>query len=140
MAITTKNILKKKLDIREQLESLPAPDMLTFGVLKGKDARRVPRWFMTAQELHALLKDSTKFMCSTGFTKAWGSPMDTLGFPYGIHDLGHTWTTRAVRLPGIHPRDVQQAAGCKYLTTTMATIRRNDEEDDDDASFVPDEE
>ena len=140
MAITTKNILNKKLNLVEQLIALPFPTVPTFDNLKGKDLRKVLHWFIDAQELHAILKDPIKLMCPTGFTQAWGELMDKLGFPYGIHDLRHTWTTRAVRLPGVHPRDVQQAAGHKHLTTTMGYMRRDDEDDQDDAPFVPDEE
>jgi integrase len=136
MAITTANVLNKKLGLKEQLIALPETGPV-FDDLKGKDLRKVPHWFIDPEKLHLMLSEPMKLMCPTRFTKIWGELMDKLDLPYGLHDLRHTWTTRAVRLKDVHPRDVQQAAGHKHLTTTMGYIRRDDEEDSDDDVYLP---
>ena len=61
--------------------------------------------------------------------------MIKLDLPYKIHDLRHTFITKAVRIHA--PRDVQLAVGHKDLRITMGYLR--DDRDLSDEEFEPDE-
>jgi integrase len=140
MAIQKGNFLKNKLEVKQQLIALPEPTKPVYDILKGKDLRSVPHsWFSNSKDIKEIMSLESTPMHPDTFTKIWEELMNKLGFPYSIHCIRHTWTTKAVRVPGVHPRDVQQAAGHKHLTTTMGYIQRDDARDDDDQPFFDDE-
>ncbi len=106
---------------------------LTYGALKGRESRRVPHWFARAGESHLwvdLIAKSQTRLTPTQFSREWDTFISNHNLKYRLHDLRHTFITRAVRA---YPHvDVMRAAGHKNIETTMAYLH-------DDRGFGDDE-
>ncbi len=61
--------------------------------------------------------------------------MRGLKLDYDIHDIRHSWTTRAVRVKKLHIRDVQLAAGHENIETTMGYLQ--DDRVFEEVPFIP---
>lgn len=117
LGLTTEDIRSGFLSIERQL--LRAPEgQRQFGPLKGREARKCPHWFSTPAETFKLITENLKYpMHPDTLTDRWNDLMSSMKLDYDIHDLRHTWVTRAIREK--NPRDVQLAAGHKNIQTTM---------------------
>lgn len=125
----TNCVFTKHLTLKKQLKKWnPKTQRKEFAPLKtagrqpvsGKEIeyRKIPHWFdVDPNDTCDLIEEGLKnLMTPTTLTKKWASLMDSLGFDYHIHDLRHTWITRArAKYPS---REVQLAAGHASIETT----------------------
>ena len=103
---------------------------------KGRATRKTPHWFTSPKKSHGWIQTvNATPMHPRTFAAAWTALMIKLDLPYKIHDLRHTFITKAVRIQA--PRDVQLAVGHKDLRITMGYLR--DDRDLSDEEFEPDE-
>jgi integrase len=122
MAIDPTCIRKDCLKAVRQLTSLPEPHRPGYGPLKGRKERRIPHWFCEPMIAYNWVSKIGPLMHPDTFSKRWTEYMSKLGFDYDIHDIRHTWTTKAIRLKEVVPRDVQLAAGHESIETTMGYL------------------
>jgi integrase len=137
MAVDHSCIKKDCLKITRQLINLPEQNKPEYGPLKSRRDRRVPHWFCEPSEAYRQVSLMKELMHPDTFSKRWAAFMVDLGFDYDIHDIRHTWTTKAIRLRDVVPRDVQLAAGHESIETTMGYL--HDDRVFDEEVFVPDE-
>lgn len=85
----------------------------------GRESRFIPHWLGIDPQLTFDWIEAGKshVMSPVTFTKKWRAAMRKLGMAYDIHELRHTWVTRA--LAQYNSRDVQLAAGHSNIETTM---------------------
>ncbi len=69
------------------------------------------------------------------FSKRWAEFMGSLDLDYDVHDIRHTWITKAIRQPGVVPRDVQLAAGHESISTTEGYL--HDDRVFEEVRFIP---
>lgn len=105
------DVKKDYLLVERSLKSLGV-----YTPTKGREARKVPHWFAKAKDAYAWIEDifeNKLQMHPDTLTEIWGE----LGTGYTIHDLRHTFITRAYRK---HPvADVSRTAGHKDIRTTQ---------------------
>ncbi len=135
MATDRSCVIKGYLKVVKQLMNAPEGGAPEFGPLKGRKERKVPHWFCGPEKPYELVGKVKALMHPDTFSKRWAEFMDDLGFDYDIHDIRHTWTTKAVRKANV--RDVQLAAGHENIETTMGYL--HDDRVFEDEPFVPDE-
>lgn len=135
MAIDHSSIMTNYLKVSKQLTGFPEPNKPVYGPLKGRKERKVPHWFCTPAQAYELVSQVEGLMHPDTFSRRWAELMAELGFDYDIHDLRHTWITRAIRLSGVHHRDVQLAAGHESIETTMGYL--HDDRAFGDELFTP---
>lgn len=110
-----------------------------YGVTKGRASRKIPYWFTTPAKAYHWIKE-IKLMNPRTLSRLWDEfildlmKQNLIKIEYNLHDLRHTWITRAIRQQKV-PRDVQLAAGHVSINTTMGYI--HDDRDLDDAPFIP---
>lgn len=99
-----------------------------IGPPKGREARKTPHWYATPAEAYDWIDNVlANPMHPRTLHERWTTLIDRLvrekliGAKYKIHDLRHTFITRAVR--AYSPRDVQLAVGHKDLRITMGYLR-----------------
>lgn len=103
-----------------------------FKPLKGRLARKVPYWYATPELTYRWI-ESIQPLHPRTLATIWDELMEQLGFKYNLHDIRHTWITRAIRTHT--PRDVQLAAGHVNIRTTMDYL--HDDRDLADKQFKP---
>ncbi len=96
--------------------------------LKGRKNRKVPYWFSSPKEAHALISALIPKSADT-----LGDEWAFVTKKYKLHDLRHTFITRALR--NHSARDVQLAVGHENLATTMKYA--HDDRDFGDEIWVP---
>jgi integrase len=101
---------------------------------KGKKRRKVPHhWFSKAERAYAWVEQITASpLHPDTLTELWGELMDKddLRMTYTLHDLRHTFLTRAYSL---YPVDeVRDAAGHKDIRTTQNYLRDRKRPDDEE--------
>lgn len=102
---------------------------------KPVEYREVHHWLgATPNRAYDLIEEAMpRLMHPTSLTKRWREYMISLGMTYDIHDLRHTWITRArAKYP---PRDVQLGAGHASSETTERYS--HDHREHDDKPFKP---
>lgn len=100
-------------------------------ILKGKENRKVPHWFSSPAKTYKLIEATAPLVVHPDtLGKEWAEFVTSIGLDYGLHDLRHTWITKAMRKYGKTPRDVQLAAGHKNIETTMDYLHDDRELDD----------
>ena len=134
MGLTPKDVRKGYLSVERQLIAF-TDGQPVYGPLKGRDIRQVPHWFCTPAEGYNLISQGvTILMHPDTFTDRWNELMNRLHLDYDIHDLRHTFITKAIR---VHKaRDVQLAVGHKNIETTMQYA--HDDRELEDEEFIPD--
>jgi hypothetical protein len=106
-----------------------------YSPLKGRQSRTVPHWFCKPGDAHRWISEAlSNLMHPDTFSDRWEQLMKRLALDYDIHDLRHTWVTKAIRVQA--PRDVQLAAGHKNIQTTMRYA--HDDRELDSEVFEPD--
>lgn len=105
-----------------------------FGPTKGRDKRETPHWYATPAEAYDWIDNMlANPMHPRTLAERWTDLMGDLGMGYHLHDLRHTFITKAVRT--YSPRDVQLAVGHKDLRITMGYLR--DDRDHSDEVWKP---
>lgn len=99
-----------------------------FAPTKGREKRKTPHWYATAAQAYDWIDNVLAHpMHPRTFAEKWDKLIKklirskTLTVAYKLHDLRHTFITRAVR--AYSPRDVQLAVGHKDLRITMSYLR-----------------
>lgn len=93
-------------------------DPITYGPLKGRKQRFVPHWFCNADACYAMVRRLILMHPDT-LTNKWSDLMKSLNYSYHFHDIRHTWTTNCWSIPGLLPKQIQDAAGHENIETTM---------------------
>jgi len=107
-----------------------------YKILKGKENRKTPHWYATPKQAHAWITAAqSRSIHKRTLSEKWSELMTKLGMSYHLHDLRHTFITKAVRQH--EPRDVQLAVGHKDLRITMGYL--HDDRGLEDEVFNPDE-
>lgn len=101
-----------------------------IGPPKGRESRKTPHWFASAPKAYAWITGvEASPMHPRTLSAKWDELMTVLDLPYHLHDLRHTFITKAVRKYA--PRDVQLAVGHKDLRITMKYLRDDRELEDE---------
>jgi len=114
LAIRLEDIKTDCLSIERQLIDLKP----TYGPLKGRKKRFVPHYFCTPADCYSYIK-SMKVIHPDTLTDKWAERMKLLELNYRFHDLRHTWVTNCWKIPGLLPKQIQDAAGHENIETTM---------------------
>lgn len=116
---STKAVRRDHLKISKQLRMVEGSDgKPVYGILKDKDQRSTPHWFITPDQTYKLVEESIdKKMHPDTFSVKWVAFMKELKMDYLLHDLRRTFITKALR--DQNARDVQLAVGHANLETTM---------------------
>lgn len=134
MGMKPEDVRKGFLSVERQLVAFTNGSPV-YGPLKGRQSRTCPHWFCKPDDAYGLIRDSqSNLMHPDTLTDLWNDLMGRLNLNYDIHDLRHTWVTKAIRIHA--PRDVQLAAGHKNLQTTMRYA--HDDREMDSEIFIPD--
>lgn len=133
LGLQPSDVLRGALHVARQLVRVPDKKRL-YGPLKGRELRDVPYWFCGPGDAYEWISSLPTIHPDT-FTDRWNILMDKLGLDYDIHDLRHTWCTKAGRIIKL-PRELQLAAGHKDLRTTMKYMK--DDSSVDRTVWVPD--
>lgn len=110
------DVKPKHLSIERQLVSSVPPK---YAPLKGRESRKCPHWFASPDEAYDWVVGMTevKLLTPKAFSNEWRIFMDSLGMTYDLHDLRHSFITKAV---GKYPsKEVMHAVGHKNIETTM---------------------
>ena len=135
LGVELTNVKKGYLAVEKQLNTFK-DKVPGYAILKGKESRRTPHWFATAEEAYQWVEAGQKNMIHPHtLSDLWAALMKSLKLSYDFHDLRHTWVTKALRLPLVLPVDVQLAAGHKNIQTTMGYA--HDDRELDDEQFTP---
>jgi integrase len=117
LALMQDDVLSDHLLIRRQLLSINHGNFV-YGSPKDKEERKVPHWFCDAKKAMKLVDQSMDYIVAPdSLTTAWALFMKKINMPYHMHDLRHTFMTRALREHDLI--DVQHAAGHSNPTTTL---------------------
>lgn len=143
VALQPGDVRKGHLSVTRQLERVGQ-----YTYLKGKQKRNVEHWYATPAQAHAWLTTIQteelvvhprtlsayfdEFIAALRDEKK-RSVKERLSQPYTLHDLRHTFITRALRDHGL--RDTQLAAGHKHISTTMSYA--HDDRDTSDEAYAP---
>lgn len=124
------DVKKGHLIVERTLETLkPA---LTFAPTKGGFTRTTPHWFSNPQQTFRWIEQAIKYRVDAdALSQLWKDMVDALGFKYDLHDLRHSFVTRALR-EGKTSRDVQLAVGHVHNKTTMGYAHDDRDTDGDD--------
>lgn len=129
LGVSMEDVKRGHLCVERQLERLGV-----FAPLKGRQTRRVPHWFAKPKDAYLNAEAGKKNLIHPRtLSERWTELMQALGMDYDLHDLRHSFITRAVRLHNI--RDVQLAAGHKDIRTTMGYL--HDDRDLSDEQYLP---
>jgi integrase len=135
VGLLPEDVRKGHLRVNRQMEKQGE-----FTYLKGKKQRNVNHWYATpAQAAGWLLRIQRDALTvhprtlSAYFDELIEDLSDRLTTTYTLHDLRHTFITRALREH--NSRDVQLAAGHKHIGTTMGYA--HDDRDSSDEAYLP---
>lgn len=123
LALKLEDVRKDYLRVERQQSSISQ-----VGALKGRKNRKVPYWFSSPDEAYQLIKALVPMSADT-----LGDEWALVTKKYKLHDLRHTFITRALR--NHSARDVQLAVGHENLATTMKYA--HDDRDFGDEIWVP---
>lgn len=129
MGVAAGDVRKDYLSVERQVVKITED-----GPLKGRKKRKVNHWFAKAKDAYSWVETVQKFpMHPRTLSKYWDKLMKTLKLEYTLHDLRHTFITKAVRKYEI--RDVQLAAGHAHISTTMRYL--HDDRTLGDQIYIP---
>lgn len=120
LALEARDVRRGYLSVERQLKAIGKP-----GVLKGRMFRKTPHWFGSPERAAALISKLEPIHPDTfgdDFTEATGGA-------FTLHDLRHTFITRAVRAQNV--RDVMLAVGHANIETTMGYLKDDRSLDDE---------
>lgn len=127
LAVTPNEIGTKFLAIKKQLNSVgnSGPEFIP---LKNRNSRKIPYWFLTADETYHLVQEcKVKRMHPDTLSYKFMEFMETLNFKYKLHDLRRTFITRALDINKGNALPVMLAAGHSNTDITMKYLRDNRE-------------
>ncbi|MBI3295549.1 MAG: tyrosine-type recombinase/integrase [Deltaproteobacteria bacterium] len=124
-------VYKDRLEVRRQLKTLSRNKKAGFDLLKTpgrssprtrrlSEKRNIPHWLgVDYNDTCDWIESGEKnLMSPSTLSDRWRELMNRLGMDYDIHDLRHTWITKAARTYQNKLIDVRDAAGHKSITTT----------------------
>jgi integrase len=144
LGVREEDVMEDHLKVRRQLDGLERSNdkegshfgRPNYENTKGRMARKVPNWFCEADDAYEWISEIFEkklIVHQSTLSHWWHDLMKTLGMDYGMHDLRHTWTTKAVMK---HPiADVMLAAGHENMETTMGYF--HDSRELSEKRFVP---
>jgi integrase len=110
-------VWKKGLRIDAQSDGSVANHLVPT---KGRNERTVPYWYMDKSAAMAWI-DNMRPMSEDTITEKFRKACDSIGFPYKVHDLRHTFATNVVfHITGL--ADIRQALGHSDLAVTNRYI------------------
>lgn len=114
---STDSVRRDFLKITQQLKSYNEISP-TYSILKDKEQRETPHWFLKPEIAYKLIQDGIdKKRHPDTLSVEWEEFIKGLGMTYKLHDFRRTFITKALRKYA--PRDVQLAVGHANLLTTM---------------------
>jgi integrase len=131
LALKSGDVKKGYLSVER---SLVGPGEYT--TLKAREKRQTPHWTCTAAQAYGWIEEihaKGLVIHPDSFTKRWNAFQESLKMTYTLHDLRHTFITKALRTQVA--RDVQLAVGHADISTTMGYA--HDDRELEDEVFIP---
>jgi integrase len=123
LGVKPQDAQEKMLLISRTLKGLNPPQ---FATTKSGKARKIPYWFATQEEAAVWIAEvAQNRMDPDTLTKLWSGMELALPRSYSLHDLRHTFITKAANQFNI--LKVQKAAGHSDIRTTMGYVHDEDE-------------
>lgn len=111
LGLRLEDVRRDHLQIERQLVTLKP----TYSPTKGRAKRKCNHWFATNVQAYTWISTMTP-VTPKDFSNQWREFMDLLGMRYDLHDLRHTFITKAARAYAY--KDVMDAVGHNDPKTT----------------------